>query len=956
MLIHAPWCRSLLCLLAVFCVGLQLLQGEAVAAAAGQTFASHPPARPLPVAAARPLPEGTVRYVDAARGNDTAAGTEQSPWKTLGHAVSQLHPGETLCLRGGVYYEHCTVQLRGTESRPCIIRSYPGELAVIDGGLPEFQQSPEMAWEPVKDGAPNEFRSVREYPEIDGTAGGTVLLGRFADSLIPLHGYRYLEDLRSSNEYFSRIEAGKTEAGSGIYCGPGVYFNQETRRIHIRLSHTRQAALGDDNYRGETDPRKLKLIIASAADGSPLALTDSRHVRVQDIVVRGARTAAISIAGCANLEFDHVTALGGSAAFGVTDTAGLRVVHCACRGIAAPWTYRGSLKYRAIEARIFSASSWQPTGRDNRDFELAYSEFTDCVDGVFLGNCRNVKFHHNLVDNVSDDGMFLTAGTAYDGTTPGGNLQISQNLFRRCLTVFAFGVGHGRQKMTATGRQTGSNVFICRNVFDFRRPVMYTQPEEGETEWTSFGRVAGDHGGPLWEPMTIYHNTVLAQDPPFRAIYAAGFGGHMAGGSRRSVFNNLFVQFNGQMGSVLPPVVLPVETASGKSAGKGQPQDDPLGSLLDGDLDSGKTGKPKFSKDVDQKAVAKLKAGAEKPPAAPLPIEFRADGNLHWSLAERTEISTLLKRFRSSEEYERSRAWYPAGWTTNDVAGDPQFARLEADWTAPLDLRLNEGSPAVNAGVPLPEDWADPLRGEDGNRPDIGALPAGADVWQIGQRGRLDAFGQPAEMLAVAAAASTKPVSGSFLLPPDQLPPDLQQTKVALMTGYPAFDEPLIRFAFHSQGHPVELFERTWLPPRRYREFDAVIVAGDLARAKMEPNRYSVDDLPYVRQYLENGGTLILLRGNFQLFNTPAGRRLQQELLGNTTRAADGDRSLLLPKHPFVQHLDPDQPHPWINARNVVPVRASGGQSIIGSGNSVASLLSVPAGKGRLVYVGWDVA
>ena len=74
---------------------------------------------------------------------------------------------------------------------------------------------------------------------------------------------------------------------------------------------------------------------------------------MQDIVVRGARTATVSINDSFNIVFDGVTAYGGSTAFAVRDSGGLRLWNCALRGIAGPWTYRGSLKYRAIEARIF---------------------------------------------------------------------------------------------------------------------------------------------------------------------------------------------------------------------------------------------------------------------------------------------------------------------------------------------------------------------------------------------------------------------------------------------------------------------------------------------------------------------------------------------------------------------------------------------------------------------------
>ena len=45
-------------------------------------------------------------------------------------------------------------------------------------------------------------------------------------------------------------------------CGPGVWYDMKTGRIHARLGHTNLAHLGDQNYRGETDPRKLPLVIA----------------------------------------------------------------------------------------------------------------------------------------------------------------------------------------------------------------------------------------------------------------------------------------------------------------------------------------------------------------------------------------------------------------------------------------------------------------------------------------------------------------------------------------------------------------------------------------------------------------------------------------------------------------------------------------------------------------------
>lgn len=914
---------------------------------------SHPPMRPLPVASSRPEAEGPSRFVDARHGNDGASGSRDQPWKTLQYAVNQLSPGQTLYVREGTYYEHVTVSARGSAERPITIRSAPGELVIIDGGLPEFSRNPGTAWEPYPDGASDEYRSTRTYADLGGSTGQTNVLGLFADSMIPLHGYRHQADLRTTNEYFSNLDDSKTESGGGVYCGPGVLYAPETGRIHVRLAHTHQKALGNDNYRGETDPRKLPLVIAGLNAGSALAVEKSRYVRFQDLVVRGARTWTISVTHCANIEFDGVTAYGGSAAMGVRDTAGLRLWHCALRGIAAPWTYRGSLKYRAIEARIFSASGWSPTGSPSHDFELAYSEFTDCVDGVFVGNVRNVQFHHNLLDNVSDDGMFLTSTTAFDGTTPGGNVHVYQNLLSRCLTTFAFGVGHGRQKMTHRGRQTGAGVFIYRNVFDFRRPVMYTQPAPDESELTSSGRIAGDHGSPLWEPMTIYHNTILSADAPFRSYYLGGLGGHLGGGSRRQLLNNIVVHTRGRPGNVLPPVVLPESDQKPKAESTGTKPVDPLADLLD--VKPLQKKYEKRSENIGKTDLSKLNQGPVKKAnmQPPLPIDFQADGNLHWSYAEAVTSDKLFRRFRNSPDFQSSRTLYEPGWTAHDLVTDPQFVSFHSHWSSSVDLRLSPESPARNAGVIVSEELADPLRQQDTGPPDVGAIPAGSKPWRVGMLGRLNIFGQP-----VDSPPSDVSAPNHFLVAADSLAVDRidSDKPVAIVQGYPAFDSPMIQFILSRHQIPFEVVERAWLPATDYVNYRAVIVVGDLARAKVEPNRYSTEDLRHVEQYLNHGGRLVLMRANTVLFATPEGRDLLLSLTGTSRATRDHALEMLLPEHPWLKHLDPASPPDWINGRQMNPIRVSRGQTILGNQTGIASLFSTECGRGQLIYFGWDVA
>ena len=106
------------------------------------TYRSHPPMRPLPTAATRPLAAGPKLFVDAVGGDDAADGSKLAPWRTLKHALRRLKPGDTLYLRGGTYYEHVFLSQSGTAEAPIVVASYPGELAVIDGGLRDFLDNP----------------------------------------------------------------------------------------------------------------------------------------------------------------------------------------------------------------------------------------------------------------------------------------------------------------------------------------------------------------------------------------------------------------------------------------------------------------------------------------------------------------------------------------------------------------------------------------------------------------------------------------------------------------------------------------------------------------------------------------------------------------------------------------------------------------------------------------------
>jgi hypothetical protein len=79
---------------------------------------------------------GNVYYVSTT-GSDTNPGTIDLPWKTIERGVSSLVAGDTLYIRGGIYYQTSTIKLdgvgpNGTSGKMINIRNYPGETPAFD--------------------------------------------------------------------------------------------------------------------------------------------------------------------------------------------------------------------------------------------------------------------------------------------------------------------------------------------------------------------------------------------------------------------------------------------------------------------------------------------------------------------------------------------------------------------------------------------------------------------------------------------------------------------------------------------------------------------------------------------------------------------------------------------------------------------------------------------------------
>ncbi|NJP25603.1 right-handed parallel beta-helix repeat-containing protein [Microbispora hainanensis] len=116
---------------------------------------------------AGPLTIGTTNYTVppgayfvAPWGDDAAAGSEATPWRTVGRAVRMAPAGAVIVLRGGVYHE--SVEVYG---KRLTLQAYPHEAVWFDGSEPVY------GW--VRDGSVwrRDGWTVR-FDNTDPTAGG----------------------------------------------------------------------------------------------------------------------------------------------------------------------------------------------------------------------------------------------------------------------------------------------------------------------------------------------------------------------------------------------------------------------------------------------------------------------------------------------------------------------------------------------------------------------------------------------------------------------------------------------------------------------------------------------------------------------------------------------------------------------------------------------------------------
>jgi len=93
----------------------------------------------VPAAEAFTAPGGRTFWVDGARGDDAADGSEARPWRTISRAAGPrvLRPGDAVLIRAGVYRETLYPRAGGTGADARVTyAAYPGDAVVVTGADP----------------------------------------------------------------------------------------------------------------------------------------------------------------------------------------------------------------------------------------------------------------------------------------------------------------------------------------------------------------------------------------------------------------------------------------------------------------------------------------------------------------------------------------------------------------------------------------------------------------------------------------------------------------------------------------------------------------------------------------------------------------------------------------------------------------------------------------------------
>lgn len=466
-------------------------------------------------------------YYMATNGSNSNLGTFAEPWTTLEYSLTQLSPGDTLYIRGGVYYEHAiSTGLSGTAMAPITIQSYPGERAVLDGGVSYFKDAPNSEWELVNAGI-NLYKTVRTFSQ------------GFATAWLMDYDVQIINYATSQTNFIESTNY--TDASQPFYCGPGVQWRNDGR-IYIRLQQN-PTELTDPNgdpidpVPADVNPNNNRIALAIRSGTSPyhdtiIDLVGASYLRFKDLDFVNSSYAMEWYNATHDIELDSCYIEHGYRGIEIDDDSAAsyngHIHHCEFNNGAPDWIYWTDVKNTA-------------------EGKPAYPEFqSTCIQGQMTG----FNIHHNLFRNAFDglmangpmdnclitDNIFInTRDDAINVYPTSRNTEIARNLIRHCFTGIGLMPGSG----------TKGQIYIHHNIIDVSKLQHVGRPgnyrEDRYWFWGTGGIFAKHGSGDLTFWLKFYNNTCVAR----RCGRNSDMGPRRAvGNSEKYVFNNIFFAVN----------------------------------------------------------------------------------------------------------------------------------------------------------------------------------------------------------------------------------------------------------------------------------------------------------------------------------------------------------------------------------------------------------------------------
>ncbi|MDJ0804981.1 MAG: right-handed parallel beta-helix repeat-containing protein, partial [Desulfobacterales bacterium] len=397
----------------------------------------------LPVLTAGARPEVTC-YVDPQKGKDTHAGTISKPWRTIKHALNNLKPNSILYLRGGVYKEsNIVISDHLLENQSISIQGYPNEYAIIDGSF-EFFHRPNNSWT-LFNADKQIYVSTPTFSNLKNVFGQIESKGK----LNKLVTYKSMADLSSGNGYY--VESGD------LYVGPGIYYEQESGKIYIRLVKPKnlpQDSLYDPAI--HHDPRKSNIYISRT---NFAFIVDSFHpnskIRFTNILIRN-HYASFLLSSSNNIEIENIVF--SPTKYGVLikkASSHIKISHSRFKDNIPDWISWSDVKMGTKPAHSMqnNAIEINPGSKNVTISDCTFSRSWDAVSA--LADADNILIYGNSFTNIRDDGIQLGSSTS--------NVDIGYN---RMIHVFTGISRHGSGDCPEPGTK-----FIHHNIIDSSKPM-----------------------------------------------------------------------------------------------------------------------------------------------------------------------------------------------------------------------------------------------------------------------------------------------------------------------------------------------------------------------------------------------------------------------------------------------------------------------------------------------------